>query len=208
MPLRRMECVCPPHTSMIFQGRVARQWISRAMRCATSPLRNSVRYFTSRGNLRSLPTRRLSLAAAIGARGLRSFGGSAKSFFLAGQFFLQHAHFAERLEGLLRALLVDAGDRKPHVDNGIVAHFDLRQALQAYVLHHSAKVHAAHPHRPIGGDRFYPAWNGETHGTLLIRLPIHSKSDLDHLRLGPSPISIPGSSGRWPESSLRSLPTP
>src|SRR5579863_10307306 len=45
IPFLMMEWVWPPQTSMIFQGRVAMEWISRARAWAISRLRNSVRYF-------------------------------------------------------------------------------------------------------------------------------------------------------------------
>ena len=43
-PVPHIECVCPPHTSMIDHVRVALCRISRAIRCAVGPSRNSSRY--------------------------------------------------------------------------------------------------------------------------------------------------------------------
>ena len=78
-----MECVWPPQTSMIFQGRVVTWAISRASARAISPLRNSVRYFmvwsgvsgvsgfVELGAAVSSNSRRGNATAAAGPRGQR-----------------------------------------------------------------------------------------------------------------------------------------
>ena len=71
------------------------------------------------------------VAAAVGARRLRRLGGARKGFFFAGEFFVESAHLAEELEGFLGAFLVDFGERKPNVDNRIVADFDLGYIVEA-----------------------------------------------------------------------------
>ena len=74
-----------------------------------------------------------------------------QSLFLAGQLLVQHAHLAEVLQRLFGLLLVDLGERKPNVDNGIVAHLDLRHVVQANPLHYPAKVHPPNAKIAIGG---------------------------------------------------------
>ena len=179
MPFLMMECVCPPQTSMIFQGRVVTWAISRAMRCAISPLRNSVRYFI--GVLQSdasgarpapphLPTlsarrsfhRDSSIAARLAAR--------AKASSSLGQFLVEHAQGAEIGERLLGRLLVDLGDGKAHVDDGVVADLDLGHVVQADVLDHAAEVDPAHADHAVGSDLFDFSGNRQAHSNLLIPL--------------------------------------
>ncbi len=47
MPLRMIEWVWPPHTSIKAHGRLAVRRISSNSRCASSGSRNSSRYFTT-----------------------------------------------------------------------------------------------------------------------------------------------------------------
>src|SRR5438477_2299522 len=196
IPFLMIEWVCPPQTSMIFHGRVVTWWISRAMRCAISPLRNSVRYFISHYDpsriasiwksvfavnaaRMNLPERRplahrffLFLrwtTASIRAGRLRRHRRPRKHHFFSGQFLFQHPHGAEGLERLLGGLLVDDRDGKPNVHNRIVADSDLGNVIQTNPFDHSPEVHPPDFDHPVAGDLFHSTWNCKAH-----RRPLYS----------------------------------
>ena len=57
-------------------------------------------------------------------------------------------------------LLVDLGEGKPNVDNGIVADFDLGDVVEANVLDDAAEVDPTDADETVGSDFFYFSWNG------------------------------------------------
>ena len=114
MPLRMMECVCPPQTSMIFHGRV--------VTCVNLPRHAlgdlAIAKFGKVLHLRNFPTLRWESHRPVGSRSanhrFRMLASPAtrfpdnscgtlrrprKLFFLAGQFFVEHAHLRESPQG-------------------------------------------------------------------------------------------------------------
>ena len=86
---------------------------------------------------------------------MRPFGRAREGFFLARQFFVEHAHSAEIGQRLLGRLLIDLRDGKADVDDGVVAYLDLGHVVQADLLHHSAEVHPPHADHAVGGNLFH-----------------------------------------------------
>ena len=54
-----------------------------------------------------------------------------------------------------RRLFVDLGERKADVDNGIVAHLDLRHVVQADPFDDAAKVHPPNAEIALGKNFFH-----------------------------------------------------
>jgi hypothetical protein len=83
--------------------------------------------------------------APIRTGGLLQIGRASESFFLGGQFLFEGAHFFEEFKGFKSGFLVDLGERKPNVHNGVVTYNDLGHVVEADILDHSAEIHAADP---------------------------------------------------------------
>ncbi len=96
MPLRMMEWVCPPQTSMMAHGRVVMRAMSSKSRRASSGSRNSSRYFMSDS--------------------VRCAG----RFGVDVQLLFQHAHLLEEFEGFLCGRFVQLGDGEADMDDRIV----------------------------------------------------------------------------------------
>jgi len=153
------------------------------MRCAISPLRNSVRYFTGLGNsckeknagwphpcafflAQGWETTNLNerlfglrLNNSHQDKRLGRHSSPRKGIFFALQLLVQYAHGAEVFEGLQGRFFVDLGERKANVDNGIVADLDLRHIVQANLLAYAAEVHPAHAKIALGENFFHFSWN-------------------------------------------------
>src|SRR5512135_930369 len=121
-PLLRMECVWPPHTSMIFQGRVTHWRISLSTARVSAPSRYSSMYFI----LISPVHHALAIAGEV------------------RQLVGQHVHLAQYLERLLGLLLIQPANAKADVNDGVVADLNVGQVFKASFFHHTAKVHFAH----------------------------------------------------------------
>ena len=124
-PKRTMACVCPPQTSMIFQGRVVSRAISPANRRAASASRYSSTYFMAAAPPRPRP------------RPLVQGGGPL-------DLLVDLADLVEVREYLLRLLLIDAADGEAHVDDHVIAHDRFGRVGQADFLGDAAKLHLAH----------------------------------------------------------------
>ena len=99
---------------------------------------------------------------------MRSLRRPRKLLFLAGQFLVQCTHLPEEFESFKGALLIDLGERKPNVDNRIVAYCDLGDVVEADVFDHAAEVDSTHANVAVGGDLFDFSRDCEAHSTPLI----------------------------------------
>src|SRR5487761_2046954 len=132
MPLRMMEWVWPPQTSMMAHGRVTILRISEAMRWAMAPSRNSFTYFIGRP-------------------------------LVFSQFLVEHAELLKQLQALAGGFLVDPVQREADMHDGVLAHLNIGDVLEADGLGDAAEVHLAHQGSVVFEDLTHAAGNRQAH---------------------------------------------
>ena len=146
MPLRMMEWVWPPQTSMMAQGRVTVRRMSSKQTLGELGVAEFSRYFMRR--LSRFPLR-------------QSVARSAHGF---AELFLDEADLAEQVERLHGGLFVEPRDGEADVDDGVVAHFDFGHVGQAGFLDDAAEVELAHADAVCFVDFDDFAGDSQTHG--------------------------------------------